>query len=96
MTFLRACPAQLTPYTLKVCRVLTTHAEKAESVVTIYDLLQMFNASYLRGLMLHLTRRGKKSFVVQSDDMANRGYWKIFFYVRIEHLVVNPEGFPEV
>lgn len=71
--FFRACPAQLTPYTLKVCRILTTHADKAGSAVTIYHLFQIFNVCYMRGLMLHLIRRGKKSFV-QSDDKANRGF----------------------
>lgn len=90
-----ACPAQLTPYMLKVCRILTTYAAKGEKEVTVHHLLQMFGVSFMRGSMIQLVRRGNKSFVAQTDDKASRKFWNRFFFMRIEQLVSNPEGFSE-
>lgn len=93
--FLNICPAQLTPYTLKVCRILTTYAARAECEVSVYHLLQLFSTGYLRGTMLQLKSRGKKGLVVWADDKTNRGFWRRYFYIKTEHLVSNPNRFPE-
>lgn len=90
-----ACLAQLTPYALKVCRIHTTYVAKAGKEVSVHHLLQMFSVSFMRGTMLQLVLCGKKGFVVQVDDKANRKFWKKLFYIRTDHLVSNLEGFPE-
>lgn len=46
------CPAQITPCALKVCRILTTYAVKAEKEVTVHHLLQMFGVRFMIGSML--------------------------------------------
>lgn len=46
--------------------------------------------------MLHLRHRGTKGFIVKMDDRANRRFNFHFFYIKIEHVVTNPSGFPEV
>lgn len=55
-----ACPAQLTPYALKVCRVVSVYATKARKEVTVHHLLQMFNVVFMRGSMLRLRSRGQE------------------------------------
>lgn len=93
--FYNVCPTQLTPYTLKVCRILTTYAAKDECEVSVHHLLHLFNTGYLRGTMLQLKSRGTKGLLVKYDDKTKSGFWRRYFFIRTEHLVSNPAGFPE-
>ncbi|XP_070017954.1 uncharacterized protein [Nicotiana sylvestris] len=45
--------------------------------------------------MLHLRQCGSKELVVKMDDKANRRFWCNFFYIKTEHVMANPDGFPE-
>ncbi|XP_019235472.1 PREDICTED: uncharacterized protein LOC109215815 [Nicotiana attenuata] len=46
--------------------------------------------------MIHARPRGSKGLVVKMDDRTNHRFFDNFFYVRTEHLVADPTGFPVV
>lgn len=93
--FYQVCPAQLSPYTLKVLLLLTKYAELAECNVSIHHLLHLFSPSFHRGTMVLLRHRGTKRLVVGTFDRASRKFWHKYFFVKTEHIVSDSARFSE-
>ncbi|XP_019258289.1 PREDICTED: uncharacterized protein LOC109236549 [Nicotiana attenuata] len=93
--FYQVCPAQFSPYTLKILLLLIKYAELAGCEVTIHHLLHLFSPSFNRGTMVHLRHRGTKGLVVGTDDQTIRKFWHKYFFVRTAHIVSDPARFPE-
>jgi len=45
--------------------------------------------------MIHLRHYGTKGLVEGMDDRTNRRLWAHYLFVKIEHVVANPNDFPE-
>ncbi|XP_070021134.1 uncharacterized protein [Nicotiana sylvestris] len=93
--FYEVCPAQLSPYLYKIFLMLLKYAELASREVTLDHMLSIFAPQLIRGSMIHMCPRGSRGLVVKMDDRTNRRFYENYFYVRTEHIVADPTGFPE-
>lgn len=75
--------------------MLAKYAELADCEVNIHHLLHLFLPSFYKGTLIYLRHRGINRLVAGRDDKTNWRFWHKYFFVKIEHLVANPTGFPK-
>lgn len=75
--------------------MLTKFVELAEVELTVRHLTHLFALSFYRGMMLNLCHRRGRCLVVKMLDKANCQFLLNFFFVKIEDVVANADGFPE-
>lgn len=95
-SYYEMCPAQLSPYIYKLFLMPLKYKELAGRGISLQHLLHLFVLNFHRGTVMHLYHRGTKGLVVKMHDKINRRFWENFFYMRTEHVVLNPDGFPEM
>lgn len=93
--FYNVYPVQLSPYLYKAFLMLTKYAELAGCEVDVRYSLHLFSPSFYRDTMTHPRHRGTRGLVVRMDDRTNRKFWNKNFFIKTEHLVADPSGFPE-
>lgn len=89
------CPGQLSSYLYKLFLMLLKYAKPVGHEVTLDHMLSIFAPQLIRDSMVHMRPRGSRSLVVKMDGRTNHRFYENYFYVRTEHIVVDPMGFPE-
>lgn len=90
-----SAPAQLAPYVYNVIKMLSKFAELVGVEVTVRHLVHQFAPGFYIGTMVNLRHRGSKCLVVRMDNKGSHQFCLGYFYVKIEAVVANADGFPE-